>query len=225
LIFDLPKQTPQLWLKDLQTALQFCPDHFSCYTLTWAESAPLGQILTEENFPSSASSDHSLLDLTHRELETKGYPAYEVCSFSPSKEKHSRHNQLYWNYSPYLGLGPSAASFQIIDDQYVRWTSEPQLSSSPQIPQIEKEILTYENRLLEQLFLGLRTTAGISLDSLYSLFPNDFSLHAFPLLSDLQKNGTFCVTSSHLTPTRKGIFLADGLAMDFFQLLSPFLKN
>ena len=112
LIFGLPDQSDADWLLDIETATPPGVDHLSCYQLTvkpgtlFSRRAELGRL---REISDEAQGDFYLR--THAALAERGFSAYEVSNFARRPEARSRHNQKYWDHSPYLGLGPAAHSF------------------------------------------------------------------------------------------------------------------
>ncbi len=159
----------QGWLKTLERALTFHPAHLSCYQLTVAEGTELGELKKRGviTLPDEAEETALFLDTAHF-LEEHGYLHYEISNFASGETTRSRHNQKYWQHTPYLGLGPSAHSFQ----QGKRWWNHRSIEgycsalSAGKAPVSGKEHLTREQLDLESLYLGLRTSAGVDLTRL-----------------------------------------------------------
>ena len=165
LIFALPEALGRDWLGDLDAAVALEPDHISLYGLTVEPGTPLfrqqgrGQLVAADE---RRYADEYLL--AHERLAASGYRFYEVSNAArPGRE--AVHNRAYWTLAPYLGLGPSAHSF----DGVVRWWNEPayarwqRLLEEGKSPVAGRELLNDHQRRLEQLFLGLRTREGVTL--------------------------------------------------------------
>ena len=114
LIYGLPGQTPDVLRSRITGAVEACrPEHVSCYQLTYAEKTPLGRDAAAGRVRRlSEDEEYDLFVLVHGTLTELGYPAYEVSNFSLGDAHRSRHNSNYWHGVPYLGLGPSAHSFE-----------------------------------------------------------------------------------------------------------------
>jgi putative oxygen-independent coproporphyrinogen III oxidase len=111
LIFGLPGETRDEWLSDMDQLLACEPDHVSLYNLEYHEQTPYGRWLTQGVLePLQEDFEAELYMLTHAKLEQAGYEHYEVSNFSRAGFR-SIHNQVYWEGKPYLGVGPSAHSF------------------------------------------------------------------------------------------------------------------
>ncbi len=235
LIFGLPGQTPDAWRRTLDAAIALAPDHVSCYQLTFHEGTPFGRDLDRgrlQEMPEPAQAE--IFALTHAVLADAGYPAYEVSNFARAPEHRSRHNRKYWDHTPYLGLGPSAHSF----DGRARWWNERRLAAwsahlaGGERPIAGREELTPEQRALEALMLGLRTADGLDLARFRRSYGVDLlgggqtgvenrelagRLAAEGLLLEVdEKEG-----GGRLRPTRAGLAVADALARGFEIEVAP----
>lgn len=219
LIFGLPDQDAAAWRRELETAVAIAPDHLSCYQLEVHAGTPFGRRrergeLTEAPEPAQAE----LFALTHERLADAGYAAYEVSNFAAAPEHRSRHNRKYWDGSPYLGLGPSAHSF---DGGRRRWWNERRLA--PWRRRIERgdkpvaggETLSAAERALEALMLGLRTIEGVDLAALRERLGIDLTAADRTRIERLEAAGLVTFDGRRLAPTRAGLAVADGLAAGF----------
>lgn len=219
LIFGWPGQTASAWRRDLETAVALAPDHVSCYQLEVHPGTPFGRRrergeLTEMAEPAQAER----FALTHELLADAGYAAYEVSNFAAAPEHRSRHNRKYWDGSPYLGLGPSAHSF---DGDRRRWWNERRLA--PWRRRLERgdkpiagaETLTPAERALETLMLGLRTTSGVDLGALARRTGLDLTAADRDRIARLETAGLVTYDGSRLAPTAAGLAVADALAAGF----------
>ena len=113
LIYGLPGQSAgRLARASCEIAAALAPQHLSCYQLTVEPGTPFAVMRRRgrlRELPEDAQGE--LVLLTHAWLAGHGYQPYEVCSFAAAPEHRSRHNPKYWRHAPYLGLGPSAHSF------------------------------------------------------------------------------------------------------------------
>ncbi len=166
LIYLIPGQTEKSWMNSLQRALSFEPTHLSCYQMTFEEGTAFGRMRAEGKIVAAhEEAERRFFLLTSRFLEEHGFIHYEISNFAREEASRSRHNGKYWRHVPYLGLGPSAHSF----DGASRWWNVRSVKQycralDANAKPIEgSEILTEEQFRLERLFLGLRTRDGISL--------------------------------------------------------------
>jgi oxygen-independent coproporphyrinogen-3 oxidase len=217
LLYGVPGQDIDAWTETLQQAVALKADHISCYQLTAEKGTPLAQNIKSGLI---ALPDDVLqakfFFLTAEFLEKYGYGQYEVSNFSlPGRE--ARHNRKYWMHVPYLGLGPSAHSFS---GWQRRWNihsvhSYIEKLTGGNLPWEETEILDSEKMRMETLFLGLRTRSGISLNNFKILFDFDLMKEKKDVIDSLMSEGFVTISDGFLKPTRKGLAIADSLALIF----------
>ena len=216
LIYGIPAQDMESWLNTLKQALVFSPEHISCYQLTLEAKTPLGiRCQAGEFFIPGEELQYEFFMKTSEFLEDAGYIHYEVSNFARGKEHTSRHNQKYWDHSPYLGLGPAAHSFQ--GNQ--RWWNHRSLDqylaaiNAGNSPIEATETLTMEQLRLEALYLGLRTKKGISLQDFRSQYHYDLLTEKEEILGKLKGEGFISISEGHLSPTQTGLAVADSLSL------------
>jgi oxygen-independent coproporphyrinogen-3 oxidase len=168
LIFGLPKEVPRDWGKELDSALATGVPHLSLYGLTVEKDTPLGKAVAAGSvcLPDEEGHREQFLE-AHERLTSEGYHHYEVSNYSlPGYE--ARHNRVYWDLVPYLGLGNSAHSFCFPRRRWnVRdWVEYRRAAREGGSPWAAEENLTSRDRRLEILWLGLRTDRGILAEGL-----------------------------------------------------------
>jgi oxygen-independent coproporphyrinogen-3 oxidase len=212
LIYGIPGQTVDSWLATLQKAVSFQPEHLSCYQLTAAKGTGFGHMneAGQLQLPGEGESENFFLT-TARFLEENGYLHYEISNFARGKEHRSRHNRKYWKHVPYLGLGPSAHSFQ--DGK--RWWNCRSIKdydaalAEGRAPAAGAEVLSAAQLALEALFLGLRTSDGIDRAPVSTSHITD------TVLPRLLREGYVKITGARVVPTKKGFLVADQLPLLF----------
>ena len=218
LIYGLPGQTPREWGAQLARAVSLCAPHLSCYQLTFHEKTVLGRRLRRgmvARLPEDSESE--LFFLTHRTLTDAGYQGYEVSNFAFSPRHRSRHNQKYWNHTPYLGLGPSAHSF--VGGR--RWWNRRKLRlwqrevDSGRVPVEGHERPTEKQLTLEALMLGLRTVDGVDLDTVGARFGVDIVGANVATIDRFRESGHLTFDGLRIRPTLEGLAIADTLARAF----------
>lgn len=165
LIFALPERLNRDWSADLDRALDLSPDHLSLYGLTVEPHTPLGR-WTARGAESPATDDRAAEQFLEADarLTSAGFEHYEVSNYARSGRR-SRHNSSYWRRVPYLGLGPSAHSF---DGTTRRWNQaalaewERTLAAGDD-PVAGSEALDASQIAAELHYLGLRTDTGVEL--------------------------------------------------------------
>jgi oxygen-independent coproporphyrinogen-3 oxidase len=218
LIYGLPGETEDRLRRDLTTAVDLAPDHFSCYQLTVHQKTLFGRRKREgrlAELPDEAQA--SLFRLTHRVLEEAGYEAYEVSNFARSKEHRSRHNEKYWIHASYAGLGPGAHSF---DGRTRAWNQrsffdwERRLRRD-ELPVAGSERLSDEELLLETVMLRLRTRDGLDLRAIEDRFGVDLYALNRALVDESVDAELLIRDGQRIRPTLDGLAVADGIASAF----------
>ena len=216
LIYGVPAQDIDSWLGTLKQAVAFSSEHISCYQLTLESKTPLGIRYKAGEFSLPGEKlQYEFFIKTSEFLEDAGYIHYEVSNFALGTEYTSQHNQKYWDHSPYLGLGPSAHSFQ----SNRRWWNHPSLDrylaaiNAGNLPIEETEILTMEQLRLEALYLGLRTKKGVSLQDFENKYHYDLLTEKKEILDKLEEEGFISIQDGYLCPTQTGLVIADSLSL------------
>lgn len=224
LIFGLPAavQDRSALRRDLETVAALAPQHVSGYQLTIHEGTPFARgvergVIRELPDPAQRARYELVLEV----LAAAGYAPYEVSSFARASEDgadhRSAHNQKYWDHTPYLGLGPSAHSF----DGRRRWWNERDLGAwegrvrAGERPVAGEEALEPEDLALEALMLGLRTAAGVDLERFLERFGVDLVARNRELVEALVADGLVEVAAGRLRPTLRGFAVADALPAGF----------
>lgn len=164
LIYGLPADLPRDWNADLARALMLEPEHLSLYALTVEPSTPLGKWTTRgavSPLPENRVVDEYLL--AHEQLGQSGFEHYEV-SNAARPGYRARHNAGYWQRRPFIGLGPSAHSGAGRERTWnIReWEAYHTAVEAGCDPTAGREVLTEEQLLIEDQYLGLRTSEGVS---------------------------------------------------------------
>ncbi len=216
LVYAIPGQNMKSWMNTIETIKSFDIEHLSCYQLSVDPGTPLKSRRTAGEFemPGEDMQIEFFLN-TSLTLESAGYIHYEVSNFAKSMALASRHNQKYWDQSPFLGLGPAAHSFR----ENRRWWNHSSIERYVQDveegrPPVElSETLNPEQLCLEALFLGLRTKKGIHLDN----FSRKYTFYDWAerkdILTKLEEDGFVEIVDGCLRPSRKGLAVADSLAL------------
>jgi oxygen-independent coproporphyrinogen-3 oxidase len=210
LMYSVPGQEKNVWIKTLERALSFSPEHFSCYQLTVKKGTPFFALKKKGQLEFNLGEEESFL-LTSDVLEKKGYIHYEVSNFAKSANLFSSHNRKYWQHVSFLGLGPSAHSF--MDD--TRWWNVSSVKEYINVlnkgsrPIEEKEEIGKKEKKLESLFLGFRTKQGIALGALKEYKNVEI------VLNRLIESGLIEMQGDRAVPTKKGFLVADRLPLMF----------
>ena len=216
LIYGVPGQDKALWLETLNQAVDFEPEHLSCYQLTVEPHTPLGKRYAQRKFSlPSEDLQYEFFMMTSEALEGAGYVHYEVSNFCRGMAFASRHNQKYWDHTPYLGLGPAAHSF--LNNQ--RWWNHRSVDryhsaiERGEKPVEEAEILSLEQLQLEAFYLGLRTKKGICVRDYSTKYFRDILAEKGKSFVELQRRELVVLENGFVHPTRAGLALSDSLAL------------
>ncbi len=223
LIYGLPDQTPSLWKADLLQALRLKPKHLACYMLSYEPHTPLeadrqaGRIV-----PLSDLRTADLFRMTHDFLGAAGYEHYEISNFSQGSRWRSIHNQKYWNFLPYIGLGPSAHSCRMPRRWWNHRPLEHYLADLKQgrLPIADQEQLSDEQRLIEAVYLGLRQSDGIDLKSFLLDFQIDFKLYFHKALDRFTAEGWLALDAQRCRLTPEGMLFLDRIVDELVELIN-----
>jgi len=218
LIYGLPGQGIAAWREQLARAVALQPDHLSCYQLTVHDGTLFGRMRNEGRLVEVGEDlQADLFRETHRFLAEAGYEGYEVSNFARGREHRSRHNEKYWNHTPYLGFGPSAHSF---DGRARFWNRRTVFQWQKSVDRGEspvdgREVLDDEALLLETLMLRLHTLDGLDLAALHARFGCDLLDSNQDLIARLIDEGIVELDGANLRPTLEGLAVADGVVRSF----------
>lgn len=174
LMYGLPGQTLDDWSRDLDTALHAGVQHLSAYGLSYEEGTPMHRLLTAGRLSAVGDDEmNAMYRLLLQRTGENGLEAYEISNFARPGCR-SRHNSAYWEQVPYIGLGPSAHSF---DGPSRQWNVSSiagylQAIQSGSVP-AEKETLSADERYNDFVMLSLRTAKGIDTERLERLFGSE----------------------------------------------------
>jgi oxygen-independent coproporphyrinogen-3 oxidase len=218
LIYGSKFSNPTNWKSTLNKAISLNVPHISSYNLTIEDKTKLGHDLKnkKENAIDEEKSSELFLEMIDR-LEKNDFVHYEISNFA-KEGFFSQHNSNYWRGVHYLGLGPSAHSF---DGESRQWNVA---NNSLYIKKIneqhghyfEREVLTEKERFNEYVLTSLRTIWGIELDYLKKNFRSEFTEGFITQVSHFIKQETILKKDSTYTLTEKGKLLADKIASDLF---------
>lgn len=217
LIYAIPGRSDEDWEKDINEAIALSPQHISSYSLTIEEKTVFGK-WTKQGKMKPVDDDVAarqlalLIDI----LERSNYEQYEVSNFSKPGFQ-SRHNSNYWKNRIYLGVGPSAHSYNGESRQYNVSNNSMYLRSIQQekVPSTV-EVLSREDKINEYLLTSLRTSWGADLKILREEYSWDIINKNWDYVQSLQTKGLIEIEDNILRLTRQGRFLADKIASDLF---------
>jgi oxygen-independent coproporphyrinogen III oxidase len=217
LIYGIPAPDHSIWLEDLKTLFSLNVQHLSCYALTVEPDTALGRWSKKGKFrPAEDEYTARQFEILLEQMRAHGYEQYEVSNFcKPGFE--SRHNSNYWRGVHYLGVGPSAHSFNGASRQYNVANNRKYTAAIAEgaIP-AEVEALTSADQANDYLLTTLRTSWGCDLRVMRDRFGYDVLSQHSLYLQELQAKGMATLESDVLYLTDQGKLLADQITLDLF---------
>lgn len=218
LMYGLPEMDKNQWKNNIQHAIDLRVPHISAYCLTiepktvfqkWAQTGKI-------NVPSNEITAWQF-DLLSEQLNLAGYEHYEISNFAQPNH-YSKHNTAYWQQKHYLGVGPSAHSFNGDTRSWntannVRYALNPKQTRTT-------EILSPYDQFNELLLTGLRTQWGVDLDQLKGIDSNAYD-NALQVAEMWLTSGQLILSENRLLVTGSGRKLTDKITSDLFQI-APF---
>jgi len=228
LIYGIPNQTKKSWLTDLKLAVESEPQHLSCYILSFEPGTPLYRDRQEGRLKHLTDPQIcELFETTLEFLSNHGYVQYEISNFARASTgssglngaecNRSRHNMKYWRFVPYVGLGPSAHSFQE-PKRYWNYADVKKYIRSleaKKLPIAGEERLSIEQLMIEAIYLGLRQTKGIVIDDFDKKFGVNFKTLFEEIIADLETRGLAELFQNRCALTSKGMLYLDSIAAMF----------
>lgn len=219
LIYGMPNMSNEKWLQNIETALSFNIPHISSYALTVEPKTALYKMIKTGAIPNldddlAQQHFHILID----KLQENGFVHYELSNFG-KPDYFSKNNTAYWLGKKYIGIGPSAHSYNgesrswnvSNNSLYLKAIQENNLPS-------ETEILSKTDRYNEYIMTGLRTIWGVSLERIAAEFGTTYLDYLQQQAEKYISDNLLEIESNVLKTTKKGKFLSDGIASDLFLL-------
>ena len=220
LIYGIPKSSLKDFLFNINKALEFEPKHFSCYALTIEPKTVLDyKVKNKKLFMPTDKLVKKQFDEMVSIFEKKKYLHYEISNFAKS-DYQSINNSNYWLGKQYLGIGPSAHSFDgnsrrswnvSNTNLYIKSIKEGKLF-------LDGENLTISESFNEYIMLGLRTSSGISIQKIEKFFGSIYLKHLMKQVESYVDSKLLHLDGDNITITSNGKFLSDKIASDLFKL-------
>lgn len=218
LIYGSPASNLEIWKENLHKTIALKVPHISSYALTVEPKTALENWISKGKVVSPKEEEQNrefyyLSDF----LKDYGFEHYEVSNFA-KPGFYSKHNSSYWKYKEYLGIGPSAHSYNGSDirswnvannQQYIKKLNASLLAK-------EEEILSREDQFNEMIMIGLRTIWGVDLESLKGKFDDQILEHFQREIKQKLDEEILIIENNHLKIPEKHWFMADGIASDLF---------
>ncbi len=219
LIYGIPEMSNEKWLQNIETALSFNIPHISSYALTVEPKTALYTFIQKGIIPQlddGVAQEH--FQLLVDKLTQNKFIHYELSNFG--KENYfSKNNSSYWLGKKYMGIGPSAHSYNGFSRSwnvsnntiYIKSIQEKKLPN-------ESETLSITDRYNEYIMTGLRTIWGVSLERIEKEFGDNYLDYLNKHASKYIEDHLLFIDDNILRTTKKGKFLCDGIASDLFFL-------
>jgi len=219
LIYGVPGMSNEKWRQNIETALSFGIPHISSYALTVEPKTALSKLIQTGEIAApkdEVASEHFMILVEI--LEKNGFVHYELSNFG-KLNFFSKNNSAYWLGKKYIGIGPSAHSYDGVSRSWNIANNGLYLKSiqENQLP-LETEILSVEDRYNEYIMTGLRTIWGVSLERIQTEFGQTYLDYLLKQAEKFLNDDLLFIEDNILKPTKKGKFLTDGIASDLFYL-------
>lgn len=220
LIYGSPTSDFSLWKESLNKAVALEVPHISAYALTVEPKTALNQWVQQNKIqpPREAEQTEDFYYMSEF-LKDNGFLHYEISNFG-KPGFHSRHNSAYWQYHEYLGIGPSAHSYNgsaerswnvANNAKYIHFLEQNTLPK-------ETEILSEADQFNEMMMIGLRTIRGVNLEAVKEKFNPEILEHLNREIPNCIAEGILTIDDNFLKIPEEHWFLADGIAADLFYL-------
>lgn len=217
LIYGTPHYTKEHLLADLKIIEEYKIPHVSCYALTVEEKTALHSMIEKgkmQNVATEVQAEHFEIIVDY--LNNIGFEHYEISNFAKPGNR-SKHNSSYWKGIPYIGLGPSAHSYNGTSRQ---WNVA---NNALYMQSLEKRELTFEIEQLDQaaqyneyMMISLRCIEGFDLKHIESSFGKAYGEHTQSVIQKLEAQDVLEQTNNGYCLNKSAKFLADGIAAEFF---------
>lgn len=218
LIYGSPTSNLGIWKENLNKTIELQVPHVSSYALTVEPKTALEKWIEngKVSSPEETEQNQEFYYMTDF-LKDNGFDHYEISNFG-KPGFHSKHNSAYWKYEPYLGLGPSAHSYNGSIERSWNIANNPIYikNLNQNILPKETEILSEKDRFNEMIMIGLRTTWGVDLGKINHNFSPEITDYLKNEIKNKLQSGILKIDNNFLKIPQKHWFLADGIASDLF---------
>lgn len=219
LIYGLPYQDINKWRNQLKMALELDVQHISAYGLTYEEGTVLWK--QRENGELKTVDDDTMNRmylLLLKTMQQKGFEAYEISNFAKPGFK-SKHNTSYWKQQPYIGVGPSAHSYDIKSRQWNISSIQKYISLiNKNLPFFEKEELSIYDKYNDYIMVSLRTNDGLDMNTLEAYFGEELKEYCLKNIKSFVENKKIEIIDEKLRLTQKGIMISNLIIMELIKV-------
>ncbi len=217
LIFGFEMLTVEGWIENLEKIIELAPEHISSYQLSIEPGSILGRSYEKGCYKATSQEvSYSEYSILQNRLSKAGYEQYEVSNFS-LVGREAIHNSAYWNLTPYLGLGPSAHSF---DGEFRFWNcsnlNQYIIQTTSGKGCSKKEKLSERDKFNETTMLSLRRNEGLDLNNLKRDFSASLYNEFFSQLEKIAVSSSLIIEGNKLKIPPEKLFVSDGIIRDLF---------
>ncbi len=217
LIYGIPTLTEKQWKKNLETFFSYGLPHLSSYALTVEPKTVLNTLIDKNKMP-AVDEDQTIkhFEILLNETEKHQYTHYEISNFA-KEGFYSKHNSIYWLGGHYLGVGPSAHSFNGVSRQWNVANMKQYVEfEKTGTTVLEKEMLTKNQQFNEYVLTSIRTVWGCDKEHISNVFGSNYADYFFENISPFINDGRVKQKSNIYYLTNKGKLHADGIAAALF---------
>lgn len=217
LIYGIPQLSLEEWKQTVDRALKLPVNHLSAYSLTLEENTPYNKLVKQKKYkkPNDDLTSAHFRYLVDR-INEEGWEHYEVSNFC-QKGNYSKHNTSYWQGRKYLGIGPSAHSFDL---QHRYWNIPSNADYLSKMREgdstYEQEELTTENKINERIMTGLRTKWGVNLKAIKREFDYDLVVKNQENITLWKSEKLLTIQDESMVLTTEGVLFADYISSELF---------
>jgi len=218
LIYGSPTSNFEIWKENLNKTIELQVPHVSSYALTVEPKTALEKWIENGKVSSPEEAEQNQEFYYMKDfLKDNGFDHYEISNFG-KPGFHSKHNSAYWKSEPYLGIGPSAHSYNGSLERSWNIANNPIYikNLNQNILPKETEILSEKDRFNEMMMIGLRTIWGVDLDKINQNFSSEIIDYLNQEIKPKLESGILKIENNYLKIPEKHWFLADGIASDLF---------
>lgn len=219
LIYGIPKMDNNRWKENIKIALDFGIPHISAYALTVESKTALEKFIVKGKIPPvNEEQSYEQFFILKEILEKEQFIHYELSNFG-KEGFFSKNNTAYWEQKNYMGIGPSAHSY---NGKERSWNISNNIKYIQSINQnilpSQKEILSLTNKYNELIMTGLRTRKGVSLNQVKETIGEKYFLYLMKESSKYIKNNTLILENNFIKISKNSLFLSDGVSSDLFYI-------
>ncbi|TKG93513.1 radical SAM family heme chaperone HemW [Puteibacter caeruleilacunae] len=216
LIYGLPNMTTERWKMNLEEAFKLNIQHISAYHLTYHQGTLFYDYLKQGKIKQVPEDDSfKQFEMLIEQAKEYGFIHYEISNFA-LEGYYSKHNSSYWLGEKYLGIGPSAHSFDGVSRQWNVANNNEYISAIAQDKSyFEIEKLSDDDRFNDYIITSLRTIWGLSIKHIQEKFGDRYVKHVDSMVRKYAHSGDIIKEGDSIKLTTKGLFISDQLMMEF----------